>query len=272
MIMKLEKVAERIKKSNLAIVIGVILFALSSLITITNGFAVIANYYSETLGEKRALLNSISQLSGGVNIKHFDTILGSPVFKNVRQEKFLEYIYVNKYFYIQAVTDQNEKVIFYSVTTREKDFNPEIPFGDWDEETGKQANVILGETTFTELNDTPEIYANFRGAHNHFYTEGYWTGNPGGYRSYFFSLNESGYENQSSPFMKNVPYVVSTSSIFVGQESITDPDLTSFRNESVINTFTVTAPMVRIDEIGQIEPPDLLLGPDYNQVRILDWH
>ena len=269
--MRLAKLVDKVKKSNLALIIGVVLFLITAGITILNGYIIVKSSYEQTIGQKNILLKSLSLLSGDVDINYFDTVLGSPVFKNVRQDDFLEYIYVNPHYYVQAVTNTTGKVIFYSVTTRDANFNPEVSFGGWDEENNRQKTVILGKTKFSELGNQPAVYASYPGVHNHFYSEGYWTGNPGGYRSYFFSINDSGYTSEPA-FLKHIPFVLASTTDFGKEDAISDLDLLNYRDTATINTYTVTAPMVLINEIGEIEPPDGLLGPNLNQVRVLDWH
>lgn len=95
-----------------------------------------------------------------------------------------------------------------------------------------------------------------------FYGERYYFGNPGNYETYFFSTNESGYMND---------YDWATL-IEAKTESIDDPMIQSFRENAIINTYAIAAPIAYQRDIGFIgfgSSSEFFIGPDYNQVRLI---
>jgi len=263
--MELEKVVNKLKRSNTFIFISVVLVILSSLITITAGSGLLRDFYKETIGYKGGQIEIVESLTAGTNIGYFNNILGAPVFVN-NYGTSTEHIYVNKYYYVQAVTNREGNVEFYSVTTRRKNFNPEFKLGGWTVD-GPTKTIRLGKSTFSEVDEIEKnnvtVLYSIMGAHNSFYTEGYWHGNPNNYQSYFISQNESGYLNTRP--VKNVELKPET---FLESSVIEDNEILDFRKNAVINTFTTTAPMLIPSKID-LSPGEILLGPDYNQVRVM---
>jgi hypothetical protein len=174
---------------------------------------------------------------------------------------------------VQAITDKADKVIGYSVTSRDKDFNPKFAL----------FNIYLGKSTFKDINKEfggkrdPEWLISNLGAHDIFYTEGYYLGNPGYYQSFFFSMSMVGYskENDFSPIPD---YVSSDLDMNFGalNSNALPPDVKALvdNNTNIINTYTVLSPFVSINDISSIRKVgvyDYLFGPDKNQVRLLDY-
>lgn len=207
-------------------------------------------------------IENINLLSAGVDLTYFIDILGNPTFIN-NKEAISESIFVNDDFYIQAYTDNNKSVLAYSVTTRKKSFNPEIKLGPYS--SNEEVKIIqLGKSKFIEIGD-PEKITSYNGAHNFYYSEEYYFGNPGNYQSYIFSLNESGYLDIEYENDKNFyapPYVDKYTD---NDDIATNEEIKQFRNNAIINTYTITAPFVGINNLLD----GLEFGPDYNQVRIL---
>ena len=266
--MKLQIFADKLKKSPIALLVATILFLFSTFITISQGFTVVRDYYVSTIGYKKELLKQISGLNAGVHIDNFKNIFGTPLFVNGTLIK--EYIFVNNYFYLQAITDSSGTILAYSITIREKNFNPQIDLGPYTSNNISK-KIILGETTYlglADFSDPNEIFS-YVGAHNYHYTEGYYFGNPGKYQTFIFSTNESGYNKEDHtdllPLNSN-------------DATISNSKIKEFRSEETINTYTVTAPLVDKEDLnlrGYIfynydNDDGFLLGPSYNQVRVLD--
>ncbi|MCK4553380.1 hypothetical protein KAU19_00250 [Candidatus Parcubacteria bacterium] len=260
---KLHKIVERFKKNNLFILIGVLLILLSSVITITQGFSAIKEQYEKSIGYKGKLLENLSQLSADVHIGYFTEILGNPVFVNNYDERIhanqeltktnlTEYVFVNKYYFVQALTDNQGKVIVYTVTTRVANFNP------------KFKGIELGKTKFKDLGQAVDgDIVSYLGAHNFYYHETYWGANPGNYQTSIYALNEAGYAGLEEELES---YTMIPPSKKLGEEILSsDPEIEKFRNNAIINTYGVSAPLVFFRE----NLNDFRFGPDYNQIRIL---
>lgn len=194
--------------------------------------------------------NNNTQIMGNNNIVGNDMVNLLP--KNEKQEELKEYIFVNDLFYVQAVADSNNKVLLYSVTTRQKDFNPSLKILD------DSIEIILGKTKFSDINEEPEKEYGWAGAHSFFYTEEYYFGNPGNYASYYFSINDAGYLN----LIEDFPY-----NLFVNENFIKDnpTEMQKFRENSIINTYTVASPFLGIME----KVSNFSFGPSHHQVGVV---
>src|SRR3989344_390566 len=95
--------------------------------------------------KKRIWLAKLEQLATSTTIAWFSNMLGTPVFTNERGA-FVQYVYVNPLFYVDAIANKNHKVISYSVTTRHADFNPKLKLGPYSTD-GVSVDVKLGQTT-----------------------------------------------------------------------------------------------------------------------------
>lgn len=272
----INKFVKRAKKSSTFIFIGIILLFFSSIITIAQGGDIIKQlYYKTNIGYKNQLLSKIDKLSAGVNIGIFIEYFGAPTFKTKLDDtNVYEYIFLDdKYYYIQALTDLDESVLAYSVTTRDKQFNPEItlPLSRAIIENGKvigskdiSLKVELGKTRFVDLGKPNEIISRL-GAHDFYYSERYYYGNPGFYQTYYFTQNEMGYIRNIAPQDFNLE----VDDLGEKKEDIksTDKDVSDFRKNFIINTYTITAPLVDFDsEIFK----NLQFGPNKYQVRVIN--
>jgi hypothetical protein len=248
----------KLRDSPAAILLGLIVVLLSALITITGGLTVLNRFYRSTVGYKRTLRRALARLSVGVNINYFRDILGSPAFVNARQEK-REYVFVNKYFYVQAITDRADSVLAFSITTRSYRFNPSIRLGGH-----KMLRVRLGKTTFSALDSVgkPSSVFSNENARRYSYYEEYYLGNPGNYLIYIFCINNTGctawpgYGRWDT--YSNGPKFPSD------RDNIEGPEAVAFRRKAIINTYTVMAGL--LDDLLQ----EFSLGPVYDQVRLLD--
>jgi len=268
--------------SRLIIGIAATITALSFLITGTISF------YNDTVGEKNVAYQNILGLAAEAQIDYFNYSLGQPVFKNVK-DGMNEYIYVNKYFYVQALCDSNDKVVLYSVTTRDKDFNPTFTRenGSYDSKTKKvienDQKITLGKTTFAEAS---RIYGDssgislYVGARRYGYSESHYLGNPGNYQDFIFSLNDAGVNNGQYPPVKHInvgSFAIEAEepknqidkfvSPFYDPQGVSNALSTSemidFRSKAAINTFTITSPNL------EISLSKLPIGVEIDQVRVL---
>jgi hypothetical protein len=155
--------------------------------------------------DKQTLLKNVEALEPGVNIGVYKKTFGDPQY--IRQNgdptyinqpgetKIKEYIFVSKYFYLDAITDINDTVQYFAVTIRVKDFNPTFTIPTISQ-TAATAQITLGISTFKDIsgpNDLPLSISGCVGAHDVYYHEIYYFGLPGKYRQFGFGLNEAGY-------------------------------------------------------------------------------
>lgn len=218
--------------------VGWLLILLSSLITIIIASITVIKWVSSKLGEKGLYVQKIHQLVIGMHIRNFENILGNPVFINQLDgdlQDYREFLFSNQYFFTQAIINANEEVILFSVTSKQRDFNPEFHIGGPGNST---PYIKLGKTTFAEIRDEPgQKFEHYDHGGVGFYTELFYFGRPGHYLHYAFSLNING-----------------TPSNFDFLAGLSD------RSKACFNTFTV------ISEIDTDKLSKIILGPRTGQV------
>lgn len=264
------KLEQKARKIWVIVVAGLCLTILSSVITVSTSLPIIQNMYTSTIGKKADLIKRIESLVPGTNIDFFKQKLGDPVFINIAKEtQSKDYVFVNKLFYVDATTDLNDKVIYYAVTTRDKNFNPKFKSPIFTV-NGDQIVVKLGKTKFSEINSIPINEDGCMGAHNWFYYESHYIGNPGNYQTFAFGLNMAGYgveptKNDVSDLNSMCSWGKNVKKLEIDETpNIMSVTVSEFRKNNVINTYLVTEPL------GDFTPNSLGIGVDYNQVRILN--
>lgn len=173
----------------------------------------------------------------------------------VKYFKSKEYVFINNYCAIVALTDINDKVISYTITSLNTKFKPKVDI--------KTLNIFfqLGVSTFKEISDQlhdPRISGTL-GANWFNYNEEYSFGRPGNYQTYIFSLNENGILEEK--FFNNIPF-------FFGEEETNwkKEEVENFRTHISPNSFTITAPFY--------DTPygfsDYTYGPSKQQMNMID--
>lgn len=202
----------------------------------------------DKIQEKDRLLEKISILDTGSHISHFITLLGNYVTAN-RFSNYKEYIFTNHYFYVQAVTDSEENVSMFSVTTRRKNFHPilKTQFND--------LIVELGKMNFSQLGGSRKD-SNDRSDHGAVvaYSESYYFGLDGSYRTYFFSFNPNGYGRIS----------------FLPQSNPESDLQVVDRKRTVVNTYTVSrfSGPDGYKEFNKEMGSNIVLGPGRGHIRV----
>ena len=191
--------------------------------------------------------------------------------------------FVDRDYFVQTVTDTDETVLAFSVTTRSPRFKPtyQIPTSPslvqrvrWRRKTGERfrpvVKVKLGKTTFADLDRDPSVMTGwlFRigiGAHSHFYSEKTYLGNPGYYQFFVWTASDAARQGAFA-FKRSVHQEIG------GDEwpspdgpSWEDmPDTRRFREETEITTYTVIHPTLLIENY-----PRERFGPHEDEIRLL---
>lgn len=223
---------------------------------------------------------NLQKLSPEVQVDYFINLLGKPVYVNLLTEKqyvylekrykdvpVKEYVFVDEAYYIQAVTDNNEKVISYAITSRNNNFNPTFKKGGLFE-------VSLNKTTFSDFapESTNRACYRFLGAHTpqNYYEEVFF-GNPGHYLTYLIGVSNIAWSNKSIPdYDEPLPEKFNPEKNFPGWNGKVDCNKISddYRKSASPNTFIVWSTEVLKDEKGS--PQMAFFGPKYTQVRTLN--
>src|SRR5258708_4505212 len=259
---------ERVQNHPIVIAIsvfgGFLTFSIGLGANITN----VKDFFLNTVLEKETLAKKVATLAPEEHIGVYKHVLGEPTIINHNEKnRTKEYVFVNKYFYVDSVTDNDDKVIYFAITTRDASFNPVFTSPGYPKNI-PSFTITLGKTTFSDLkNDNanlPEFITGCAGAHNVGYYETHYLGNPGDYEDFGFGDNESGYVTNRDLLYSSLP---STLPFCDGTTDISDEKLQQIkelRATEAINTYAVAAPYLSIKDYTSNT-----LGVNNDQVRIL---
>ncbi len=170
----------------------------------------------------------IKKLNPNVQISYFKKYLGEPViinFSKNNQQK--EYIFIDKHFYTQAITDKNDKVLGFFITLKDKNFNPQIK--------NQVFQITLGKSTLYDIakNYQPEKCLGFLGnTARSYYFEEYYFGRIGKYLKYVFGYNDAGFYDEKNDL-----------SFLIGKTKNTNNLCKNLKNKNtkniIINTYGV---------------------------------
>jgi hypothetical protein len=216
--------------------------------------------------QKQTLIKDVEGLVPGVNISVYQDKFGKPMFTQSLTEKNIkEYVFVNPHFYLDAVTNSSDAVLYFSVTIRDETFQPIFKSPGYPKNQ-PSFQITLGVSTFGDIPTLPEYIISFLGAHDFSYYETRYFGNPGHYQYFGFGLNQSGY------FSSNAKAYISVfaNNALYGERvwAITEQNLAileDFRTKVAFNTYAVSAPSVVINNYAGFN-----LGVNYYQVRTLN--
>ena len=229
----------------------------------------------DRIGRRRTLTRKLRQLSCEVNINVFEYHLGiPPQYVNSTEgtvgDNKHEYIFVLDDVYVQAIAASG-RVICFSVTTRRQAFHPVLEYYG-------AFPITLGRTRFQDFGDEPSGVQGWLGARRWGYGEAYYYGNPGGYQTYVYSINDagadSGAQNIAAVF-DEAGYVAFGLLNDSPNEGFAHPEMASwldresvrvFRQQAVINTVTVVGPQKEVRSILKL---GFAFGPNLDQVRLL---
>ena len=278
--------------------------------------ATIREFWRRTLGRRSDRYGRLSRLGTGAHLSFFTAVLGEPpaMSRTVLKTDFKEFIgsndpafeptsegpqvrlvsarfgvstFIDRDYFVQAITDQDQTVIAYSVTTRSNWFRPvlEIPrrpgpitrlrwrrkFGLW----RPVVRVKLGRTKFADFDppnpdgfNGPHLRVNM-GAHNHAYSEIEYKGNPGYYQSFAWTASDAARQGRFGLGMSVQREVGGNE--WPNQEDPSAgpawqamPETQRFRRETVTTTYTVIGPSLWLENY-----PLERFGPWVDEVRTL---
>lgn len=264
----LNRIKKNLENNLIVVIVWMVIVFLSSLITLSQGFAMIYNYYNETIAYKDNLREIVENLDPNQQLHTITDVLGNADLIKEASENdqgaTRAYIFIKEYFYLQALTDRANNILAITVTSRDRDFNPEF------EIPALSSSVVLGRSTFSSVLGDIEGGCFIRiGAHNFSYFEGSYMANPGNYQSFYIGINDAGYPEswwKTKGFDGLYDVGMSPDWKEADGDCSSIPDL--YRKNAVVNTFTITAPFVFF---SPKEPytPDILFGVNINDVRVI---
>lgn len=215
---------------------GAVLGALVALVALN---AVAKGFYRRSFGRRRDRYARLARLGTGAQLNFFVAVLGEPpairqtitnehyrvlvrpgeegyvgsgdeVYEAFVQKAFLEAIFIDRDYYVQAICDTEETVLGFSVTVRRRNFHPvfqlppDVSWRDrrrWKAQTGEEFKPLfklrLGRTRFAELDRghpdefTGHHFQAATGARGFFYSEDHYYGNPGFYQTFVFTASST---------------------------------------------------------------------------------
>jgi len=264
------KLRLKAEKFWLIVLIGVIVVSLNAIVSTGTNLLQIKSTLETTLFKKQHLINTVEKLVPGTDISYYINKFGQPLFINVgdKTEK-KEWVFVNEFFYLDVVTDLDNQVVYFAVTTRDKTFNPTFRTAGYPNNS-PSFKVTLGSTRFSDLPTTPEQISGCVGARRFFYHELHYLGNPGHYKTYGVGINDAGILSEEDAIwdflIENSEYCT-----FVNERSpsLENESFLTARKNSIINTYFETAPLVSISSMSAQIFVGPSIGVDLDQVRIL---
>ena len=259
--------------------------------------AYIRNWYLRTIGRRRDAYRRLSRLGTNAQLSYFTAVLGEPpalrrTTQDIKVQSILkthfevsngykEHIYVARDFYVQAITDSDETVLAYSVTSRSLRFRPRFRSpGQQHKERpyllrrlGLKSGYVpifdmrLQKGRFDLLPAPAQVLARL-GARRYRYSEAHWLGNPGYYQWYVFSVNDAGPSSFDAAALQvlidagDQPGPEQRWGFRPGNSRLASvPELLSFRRRSRPNTYAVIGSYLEIESFLS------LLGVDADIVR-----
>jgi hypothetical protein len=298
-------------------IFGSIVGALAALYVL---FGAARNRYRQTIGRRTDRYSRLARLGTGAQLSFFASVLGEPpaMQRTVVKTDYVEFVqsgdpdfdphadagetqerfverpftestFIDRDYYVQAITDDDETVLAFSVTTRSERFRPVFqvlrPLGlidrlRWRLKTGHKYRPLvaikLGRTTFADLDSSdPQMVGapHFKvmlGAHNHFYSEFAHFGNPGHYQWFVWTASDAARQGRLGRGLGAIRREAG------GEEwPLPDRDVEPlpweemletqrFRRETAITTYTVVSHV-----LWERNYPLERFGPHENYVRTL---
>lgn len=245
------------------------------------GQSILRSLYLRTpIGRRRSAESRLLTLLPGVQIGFFVSALGPFAFKNPSAHTD-HYTFVDEMFYVDAVTDKEERVLTYSVTTRDVQFRPRLWGKNLPDLSPRPAGFgsPLGDKTFAELcNDRWTLPIGIIGnlaARRFAYFEAHYYGNPGHYQTYLVGISDAGPTTWSDDVtfpqvLMELPRLGAFDPDGAGghdpegiEAFISKSQMNRFRSAARPNCFVVTSHHFTLFREG------LALGPDADRVRTM---
>lgn len=191
--------------------------------------------------------------------------LAREILENIQKIK-KEYIFINNYSFIQAFTDKNDKVLVYSITTKDKSFNPPIRIitNIYDKDFYM---YHLGVETFVQIEDWLSGAVKFNGSiwnGGYYYAEEYSGGSFKNDQSYILSYNRNGAGDQCSDCQYAILNELPEYNKVGEMPVILSEEHKKIRGRMIPNTITITSPFIYY--ISDF----LAFGPSREQVIVFD--
>jgi hypothetical protein len=264
-------------------------------------------WYRRTLGRRRDRYSRLARLGPGAQLSFFTSVLGEPpaVRRTITKDDYVEYgysqnepvktytqraftecFYIDRDYYVQTISDADETVLAFSVTTRHPGFTPtfrvpkQLPLIErwrWERRFRVRYRALfkvrLARTHFSDLDPKhPDEFAgpHFRvgaGARSFSYAEFRSFGNPGLYQTYVFTASSASRRAAFGPIGDVIAEIDGEE--WPGPDRDDQPlweDMPAtrrFRAATTVTTYTVIGPTVSAENFPSS------FGPREDHVRTI---
>lgn len=217
-----------IDKNPITVSLLIIVFFISSFFTILQGFSFVNNFYQNTFKWKEQEYIKINSIRPHMSQAKFNEVFGMPSYVRKNKKNLMEYLYKKRSYWIETISNDSGEVLFYAITSCDKNFKPEIT------PNPIRRTIVLQESTLKSVgSDANSLNYFLSGATaNSYFFDWYDWGNPSLYESVYVGVNDVCF-----PFGENIK---NPDIFFKPADYIYDPknsEIDNFRRSTVINTY-----------------------------------
>lgn len=143
------------------------------------------NYYTE-IKEQISTIDveeKLSRIFIGASERYIESIFGVPLVENpIQSISSRETFYSFERFYLQFLYSEDGSLFFYSLTSKDVNFKPEIP----------NIGSLLGQSAFSEISEGATHLYSYLSSKHYGYGEYVYLGNSGDYHNYYMAYNSAG--------------------------------------------------------------------------------
>ncbi len=243
-----------------------VLVIAGALVTLDAAVRVTSTVLGRTVGHGWRAKQLLRHLGANETGRYFEAILGVPAVESDLGELH-ERVWADRLYFVQALTDSDDRVVVYSVTSRTQRFRIAVPFpggGRYWSDQRSPLTATLGKSSFLGAGVDPERVSGSRGARRFWYSEVFGFGNPGHYQHLILSVNDAGFiSDGASDLISKLPILGGSET---DQSVALLPELSGAREQARPNTYSVTAPHF---DAFKTEAHEGAFGVDSDTVRVL---
>jgi hypothetical protein len=220
----------------------------------------IINWYQvKTTDWRIAEYGKLASLKSGYSFETFKEKLGAPLFQNpIAKTEYTDNIFRGRDYWVQVITDQDNRAMSYAVTSCKLDFQPTFLFGEGGSAEGR---VTLNRSLFPEV-----MQHGLRGqaritmgvTSNSYVFEFLYGGNPSDYKTYAWGMNDAcpvSSGQLADPWSAWRKWAFSRPPEKGHDQAVNDLDeeAQDLLSKSTVNTYAETAPFIALPEVYSAE-------------------
>lgn len=194
------------------------------------------------------LYGQLSQLSVDVSSDYFDSVLGAPTMTRHSGNHTAD-VYNNPYCYVLAISNDEQGVLVYTVTTKSKDFRPPVPYlGSDYAGDPNSVPLMLGLDTFADFayNPTPFLdqgaaAGGWNNGRWELYMELHYLGGALAYQSVFLAFSDAGYDFRTTRDLERALQLDPPLPAADGTLDAEEDGVANYREYTTINAYGVSS-------------------------------